>query len=80
MQMNVSLTPELHEIVQQKVRSGLYSNASEVIRDSIRNLDKDNKKENAWNALNNLLDEASNSGRSTNSIDDIIKNSIKKNG
>ncbi|WDE95586.1 type II toxin-antitoxin system ParD family antitoxin [Lentisphaera profundi] len=80
MQMNVSLTPELHEIVQQKVRSGLYSNASEVIRDSIRNLDKDNKKENAWNSLNNLLDEAANSGRSTNSIDDIIKNSIKKNG
>ena len=80
MQMNVSLTPELHEIVQQKVRSGLYSNASEVIRDSIRNLDKDNKKENAWNSLNNLLDEASNSGRSKNSIDDIIKNSIKKNG
>ena len=80
MQMNVSLTPELHEIVQQKVRSGLYSNASEVIRDSIRNLDKDNKKENAWNALNNLLDEAANSGRSTNSIDDIIKNSIKRNG
>ena len=80
MQMNVSLTPELHEIVQQKVRSGLYSNASEVIRDSIRNLDKDNKKENAWNALNNLLDEAANSGPSTNSIDDIIKNSIKRNG
>jgi antitoxin ParD1/3/4 len=80
MQMNVSLTPELHEIVQQKVRSGLYSNASEVIRDSIRNLDKDNKKEHAWNALNNLLDEAANSGRSKNSIDDIINNSIKKNG
>ncbi len=79
MQMNVSLTPELHEIVQRKVKSGLYSNASEVIRDSIRNLDKEDQKEKAWNALNTLLDDASNSGRSTNSIDDIVKNSIKKN-
>jgi len=79
MQMNISLTPELHEIVQRKVKSGLYSNASEVIRDSIRNLDKKDKKEHAWMALNNLLDEASHSGRSNKSIDDIVKNVINKN-
>ncbi|VAW47419.1 hypothetical protein MNBD_GAMMA02-1417 [hydrothermal vent metagenome] len=79
MQMNISLTPELHEIVQRKVKSGLYSNASEVIRDSIRNLDKKDKKEHAWMVLNNLLDEASHSGRSNKSIDDIVKNVINKN-
>lgn len=37
--MNVSLTPELMQIVQQKVESGLYNNASEVIREAIRQLD-----------------------------------------
>lgn len=37
--MNVSLTPELIQIVQQKVESGLYSNASEVVREAIRQLD-----------------------------------------
>jgi antitoxin ParD1/3/4 len=37
--MNVSLTPELMHIVQQKVASGLYNNASEVIREAIRQLD-----------------------------------------
>lgn len=37
--MNVSLTPELARIVQQKVESGLYNNASEVIREAIRQLD-----------------------------------------
>ena len=37
--MNVSLTPELLHIVQQKVGSGLYNNASEVIREAIRQLD-----------------------------------------
>ena len=80
MQMNVSLTPELHDIVQRKVKSGLYSNASEVIRDSIRNLDKENQKQKSWDALNNLLNEAANSGRSESSIDDIVNRVTKENG
>jgi len=37
--MNVSLTPELIQLVQSKVASGLYNNASEVIREAIRQLD-----------------------------------------
>ncbi len=34
--MNVSLTPALEKLVQQKVASGLYNNASEVIREALR--------------------------------------------
>jgi antitoxin ParD1/3/4 len=34
--VNVSLTPELEKLVQNKVRSGLYNNASEVIREALR--------------------------------------------
>lgn len=34
--MNVSLTPELERAVKQKVESGLYNNASEVIREALR--------------------------------------------
>jgi antitoxin ParD1/3/4 len=34
--MNVSLTPELEELVNQKVRSGLYHTASEVVREALR--------------------------------------------
>jgi antitoxin ParD1/3/4 len=34
--MHVSLTPELEKIVKQKVESGLYNNASEVIREALR--------------------------------------------
>ncbi len=34
--MNVSLTKELESLVDGKVKSGLYNNASEVIRDAIR--------------------------------------------
>lgn len=34
--MNVSLTPELEKFVGGKVESGLYNNASEVIREGLR--------------------------------------------
>ena len=34
--MNVSLTPELEKYVEGKVDSGLYNNASEVIREGLR--------------------------------------------
>jgi antitoxin ParD1/3/4 len=34
--MNVSLTPELAKLVQEKVASGLYTSASEVVREALR--------------------------------------------
>ena len=34
--MHISLTPELESKVKQKVASGFYNNASEVIRDALR--------------------------------------------
>ncbi len=34
--MNVSLTPELEKIVNDKVASGMYHSASEVIREALR--------------------------------------------
>lgn len=34
--MNVSLTPELEQLIHSKVESGLYSSASEVVREALR--------------------------------------------
>jgi antitoxin ParD1/3/4 len=34
--MNVSLTPELERLVEGKVKDGLYSTASEVVREALR--------------------------------------------
>jgi len=34
--MHISLTPKLEELVRQKVESGLYNNASEVVREALR--------------------------------------------
>ncbi len=38
--MNVSLTPELEKLVQDKVGSGRYTSASEVIREALRLLER----------------------------------------
>ncbi len=38
--MNVSLTPQLEELVKKKVDSGLYGSASEVIREALRLLEE----------------------------------------
>jgi antitoxin ParD1/3/4 len=36
MPLNVNLTPQLEELVRQKVSSGLYNSASEVVREALR--------------------------------------------
>ena len=38
--MNVSLTPKLEEFIRERVSSGLYNNASEVVREALRLLVK----------------------------------------
>lgn len=38
--MNVSLTPELAKLVDEKVATGMYGSASEVIREALRLLDE----------------------------------------
>lgn len=45
--MNISLTPELELAVKTKVESGLYNNASEVIREALRIALKQDQ-ENDW--------------------------------
>ena len=34
--MNVSLTPELESLVNEKVQTGMYQTASEVVREALR--------------------------------------------
>ena len=38
--MNVSLTPKLESLIEQKVESGLYNSASEVVREALRLLEE----------------------------------------
>ena len=47
--MNISLTPQLEKLVTDRVASGRYTSASEVIRDALRLLDtRDRSQEQGW--------------------------------
>ena len=43
MGMNVNLTPQLEALVRQKVESGLYGSASEVVREALRLLEEQDR-------------------------------------
>jgi antitoxin ParD1/3/4 len=34
--MNISITPELEELIDRKVKTGMYNSASEVVREGLR--------------------------------------------
>ena len=36
MSLNVSLTPELEQFIAERVESGMYTTASEVVREGLR--------------------------------------------
>jgi antitoxin ParD1/3/4 len=40
MTMNINLTPQLENMVRQKVTSGLYTAAREVVREALRLMDE----------------------------------------
>ncbi len=41
--MNISLTPELKSLVNNKVKTGLYNSASEVVREALRLLEEQDR-------------------------------------
>ena len=43
MGMNVNLTPQLEELVRSKVSSGMYTSASEVVREALRLMDEQDR-------------------------------------
>ena len=56
--VNVSLTPELEELVRQRVASGRYASSSEVIREALRLLaQRDQEYEDKLAALRAAIDE-----------------------
>ena len=43
MGMNVNLTPQLEALVRAKVASGMYTSASEVVREALRLMDEQDR-------------------------------------
>ncbi len=66
MGMNINLTPQLEAMIRQKVDSGLYNSASEVVRDALRLMDeKDRLRAAKLNQLRQELQEGRHSGPAT---------------
>lgn len=66
MGMNINLTPQLEEMVRQKVTSGLYTSASEVVREALRLMEeKDQVRAAKLERLRNDIQKGLNSGPAT---------------
>ena len=78
--MNVSLTSELEKYVSEKVASGLYYSASEVIREGLRLLkDQDVLREIKLNELRQQIQAGIDSGESQPlNIEDVIERGRKR--
>ena len=78
--MNISLTKELEELVQMKVKSGLYTSASEVIREALRLLQEQDKiQEMKLETLRAEIQKGMESGDSTPlDMEDIIHRGEKR--
>lgn len=64
--MNISLTPQLEELVKAKVSSGLYGSASEVLREALRLLEeRDRINAIRFEELKSAIKEGLDSGTST---------------
>ena len=68
MGMNVNLTPYLDELVRSKVSSGMYTSASEVVRDALRHMEERNSK---LEALRRHLAEGERQAMNENFIQDF---------
>ena len=78
--MNVSLTPELEKYVSEKVESGLYHSASEVIREGLRLLkDQDALRKIRLHEVRQQIQEGMNSGESQPlNVEDVVDRGRKR--
>ena len=61
--MNINLTPQLEQYIQQKVASGRYNNASEIIREALRLMEeRDQERETKLAALRQAIQQSIDSG------------------
>ena len=74
MGMNINLTPQLEEMVRQKVTSGMYTSASEVVREALRLMDeKDHLRVARLGQLRHEIQESLDSGPAVECNPDEVK-------
>ena len=81
--MNVALTPVLEKLIQKKVKSGAYNNASEVVREALRLLEeqdtiKELKLQKLKSELQLGIDQLNKTQYSKKSLQSIVKSIRQK--
>ena len=75
---NVNLTHELDRFVLQKVKSGRYENASEVVRAALRTLEREEQRHQAMlSALRSAIDEGDASGIAQGDVFMRVRKTLK---
>ena len=75
---NVNLTKELDRFVMEKVESGRYENASEVVRTALRTLEREERQYEAkLAALRAAIDEGDASGIANGNPFDRVRKALK---
>lgn len=70
--MNLALTPELEQLIQNKINTGMYTNASEVVRDALRHMDDHDPYKELREILVPRIAEAKSKNFSSKSVSEII--------
>ena len=75
---NVNLTDELDRFVLEKVQSGRYENASEVVRSALRSLERDEQQYAAkLAALQTAIEEGDNSATVEGDVFSVVRKKLK---
>ena len=73
MTMHVNLSPEMEGFIKNKVATGFYGNATEVIRDAIRRMQAEDGRVAAWQAAIKLGDDQLDRGEGMAYSADVLK-------
>lgn len=80
MTMHVNLSPEMEGFIKNKVSSGFYGNATEVIRDAIRRMQAEKSRIAAWRVAikegDSQLDRGAGVAFTSESLNDITQSAI----
>lgn len=80
MSMNISLPSQLEKLVRQKVESGHYASASEVVREALRLFEKiESQRSEKLEALKSQIQKGMNSGEANPLDMQSIKAASRKN-
>ena len=70
--MNLSLTPQLEAMIRAKVDSGMYNSASEVVREALRIMEREESRHQLEEAIQIGIDQA-NRGETIEVTSDLLE-------